>query len=459
MIEQQEQQEQQERWREQRKEEEAEEEMQSSTNHHVRSRQSQRDNGALERRRSTIISNRIGAVVVVVVVVVVVHLVLLMGMTTTTTKTTTTTARVLPNDNNDSFWIPFAVVSALHILDATTIRKSGRQGRFLPLRLPIVQRKTTIHPPNPYPVRTTTTTTSRHSQSAQPTNSDLSSWLSWPQFFLPNKELDDTAVSSSSSSSVTTTTNAQPHAIVLPLLLAAAQPQSTSNRQVVETWIDQVTRKACDCDATKNEKGLRRPLTPGTCSRLVWSTVTSNSLLGTMFQKRPSNVLGGPSWQVLSCDMTRVENIVYWTHWNHLCMVGLARLLPLSLDGGSSQGYGVEICGLEFRWGAGGHCPEQQQQQSLPKQQQQQHKPSLLQQHTNNDDDNHDTKRHGHTSWQVFALDESQTLGNGVGELQVLYNDGVVRITRDVMLQNTYIHVQESSLSLEWYQLLFDDNE
>ncbi|KAL7560563.1 hypothetical protein ACA910_001430 [Epithemia clementina (nom. ined.)] len=254
----------------------------------------------------------------------------------------------------------------------------------------------------------------------------------------------------------------QPHPMVLPLLESAAQPQSLKNRRTVEGWIGHVVQQAMDNPSRMQQQ--QGWIAPGSY-RMVWSTVTANSLLGTWFHQRPCNVLGGPSWQVVSPD--RSENVVYWKGWD-LRMVGLARWydLPASSpsldendDNDNSQSrpttnYGVEICGLEFRWGGAGGCPEQyppqptvvpppttnlegtpntrstKTQPPQPPQQQQQQQQKA-------------TSSQNRKSWQVLALDENTTLGNGVGELQVLYNDGVVRITRDVLRNNTYIHVRE----------------
>ena len=233
------------------------------------------------------------------------------------------------------------------------------------------------------------------------------------------------------------------HPLVLPLLQVAALPQSRHNRQRVQecltalldaTWSPQEG----DRGHKKKKKWLessssfRRPLRPGSSSRLVWSTVTAHSWWGALAQQPPSMVLGGPSWQVLNEDGTRVENVVYWKALGNLRMVGQARLSPTSSSSSSfstmdpnPSSYTVEICGLEFRWGGGRTCPEQV--------------PPRMQSSSSSLSSSPSQR------WSVLDLSSSDsTLGpNAVGELQVLYHDGLVRITRDVRLKNTYIHIQE----------------
>ena len=192
---------------------------------------------------------------------------------------------------------------------------------------------------------------------------------------------------------------------ILPLLEAIRLPQSKQNRVKVELLIEELSAKAI-----KNKSTMKRPIQSGSY-RTVWSTVTADSLIGTILRKPPSNVLGGPSWQIISKDKTEAENIVYWDFCD-VRMAGLARLSPLPSP---NDGYSLSICGLGFRWGANG-CPEKDQAKNDSKQ--------------------------GKVA-TLFYLDEDTTLGNGVGTLRLLYNDGNVRITRDEIQNNTYVHVKE----------------
>ena len=43
----------------------------------------------------------------------------------------------------------------------------------------------------------------------------------------------------------------------------------------------------------------------------------------------------------------------------------------------------------------------------------------------------------------TIKLKDDEVFSNGIGELEVLYNDGLVRIVRDSLQDNTYIHVRE----------------
>mmetsp|Transcript_31219 Transcript_31219/g.42947 ORF Transcript_31219/g.42947 Transcript_31219/m.42947 type:complete len:112 (-) Transcript_31219:93-428(-) len=53
----------------------------------------------------------------------------------------------------------------------------------------------------------------------------------------------------------------------------------------------------------------------------------------------------------------------------------------------------------------------------------------------------------GGREYTLLRLPEDKSLRNGVGELQVLYNDGEVRITKDLKQQLSYIHVREEIMS------------
>merc|ERR1712232_236102 len=129
-------------------------------------------------------------------------------------------------------------------------------------------------------------------------------------------------------------------------------------------------------------------------------------------------------------DGTKGTNIVYWKEFD-LRMAGLASLSPLN----DNDGYDLQIRGLEFRWGASG-CPEQTI-------------------HSSNKSE--DSSNNSGEVWNVFNLPEEKQLGNGVGTLELLYNDGVVRVTRDALRDNAYIHIREP-LSLE-YQKMFSPHK
>lgn len=214
------------------------------------------------------------------------------------------------------------------------------------------------------------------------------------------------------------------NAIVLPLLQAASMRQSITNRIKVERIIDELIPVALE-----NPQTMRKPILSGSY-RTVWSTVTGDNFVGVLLNHPPSNILGGPSWQVI--DGTKGTNIVYWKEFD-LRMAGLASLSPL--DG--NDGYDLQIRGLEFRWGADG-CPEQHQQ-------------------TNNNSKKNSKDSDNGKAWNVFSLPEEKQLGNGVGTLELLYNDGVVRVTRDALRDNTYIHMREP-LSLD-YQKMFSPHK
>lgn len=194
----------------------------------------------------------------------------------------------------------------------------------------------------------------------------------------------------------------------MPLLKAASKKQSIWNRLEVEDCIEELSLVA-----SRNPSQLRKTTIASGSYRTVWSTVTGDNFVGVALGHRPSNVLGGPSWQIVFPDSGDAENIVYWKSLD-LRMAGLAQLQPLP-----GLGYNLFIRGLEFRWGAEG-CPEQQSPTSRSS----------------------NAKKKGKI-WKLFQLKRDQTLGNGVGTLEVLYNDGMVRITKDNIQQNTYVHIQE----------------
>jgi len=213
-----------------------------------------------------------------------------------------------------------------------------------------------------------------------------------------------------------TPTKTKPNPVVLPLLEAASRTQSILNRIRVE----QILEEELIPIALKNTITMQKPIQSGSY-RTVWSTVTGDNFVGVLLNHPPSNILGGPSWQIV--DGTQGTNIVYWKNFD-LRMAGLASLSPLQ---NKNDGYDLQIRGLEFRWGAGG-CPEQQTNYVR-----------------NRDVDIGNV-------WNVFTLPEDKKLGNGVGTLELLYNDGVVRVTRDALRDNTYIHIREP-LSAEFEKM------
>ena len=197
----------------------------------------------------------------------------------------------------------------------------------------------------------------------------------------------------------------------LELLEAASQPQSSKNRRIVEDLM-----ASMEIAAKKKPASLKKPIAPGNY-RTVWSTVTADSFFGSILRRKPSCVLGGPSWQLISKQMLTSENIVYWPFLD-VRMAGLARLSPLEKNGGkNSKGYCLQISGLEFRWGADG-CPEREDMLGAP-------------------------STTAGSRLRVFELDQDKTLSNGVGELELLFNDGAVRVTRDNIQKNTYVHLKE----------------
>lgn len=205
----------------------------------------------------------------------------------------------------------------------------------------------------------------------------------------------------------------KPNEAVLPLLEAASKKQSITNRIEVERLIDELTELS-----SRNKGALRRPMQDGSY-RTAWSTVTADNFFGFLLNNSPANILGGPSWQILSNDRKHATNIVYWKGLD-IRMAGLARLSPLQGDK-AGDGYDLQISGLEFRWGTGS-CPEQ---------------------YGGGSSSSSSSDTGGGKSWTLLELPEDKTLGNGVGTLDLLYNDGVVRITKDDAQKNTYVHIRE----------------
>eukprot|EP00596_Hydrurales_sp_CCMP1899_P005812 CAMPEP_0119042750 /NCGR_PEP_ID=MMETSP1177-20130426/16127_1 /TAXON_ID=2985 /ORGANISM="Ochromonas sp, Strain CCMP1899" /LENGTH=223 /DNA_ID=CAMNT_0007009743 /DNA_START=137 /DNA_END=808 /DNA_ORIENTATION=+ len=178
-------------------------------------------------------------------------------------------------------------------------------------------------------------------------------------------------------------------------------PQSTVNRMKVEQNIEDIEKFLGN-----NNKNMRKPIADGSY-RTLWTSVTADNLLGKLLKQSPSCVAGGPSWQIVNGNSA--ENIVYWEGLS-LRMAGLAAIKQ-SIEG---QYYDLIIKGLEFRWGSK-YSPESRYPVMEPK--------------TN--------------FWTLFTLPDGKELSNGVGKLDILYNDGSLRITRDKAQGLTYIHMRE----------------
>ncbi len=147
--------------------------------------------------------------------------------------------------------------------------------------------------------------------------------------------------------------------------------------------------------------------------------MTSDTLIGKMLGQRPSTVLGGKSWQTISDSGKQTENVVYWDvpfSDLGLRMVGIADLEPLASS--EKKGYNLFIRGLEFRVGRKNVIPEREGQVGR--------KPT-------------DTA----VLRPLFIADDDKTFSNGAGTLEVIYNDGIIRVTEDTMQKNFYVHAVE----------------
>lgn len=198
------------------------------------------------------------------------------------------------------------------------------------------------------------------------------------------------------------------------LLNACRVPQSPAARKAVEACISRLEGQA----EQKGNAQLRQKVKLGAAYRTIWSTVTSDTIPGIVLRQLPDCILGGRSWQCISSDGKAAENIVYWRFGSLLSlrMAGLAALAPLSGESAGRNGYDLIIKGLEFRWGPGGWLPEAY--------------PQRIPVATNK-------------VLKVFNLAEGQELENGKGTLEVVYNDGSLRISRDNVQKNTYVHLLE----------------
>lgn len=202
---------------------------------------------------------------------------------------------------------------------------------------------------------------------------------------------------------------------VQDLLLACKAVQSQKARRRVEDCILRLQEKA----SKKQNVKLRQKIKLGAAYRTIWSTVTASTLIGAALRQAPNRILCGDSWQLISKDGKRAENIVYWSLFGlpiSVRMAGLADLEPLQ----ASNGYDLVIKGLEFRFGKKGYLPEVYvpADESSPRDQ-------------------------ADSSLRVFHLEDGKELDNGRGTLEILYFDGRVRISRDCVQNNTYVHILE----------------
>lgn len=202
---------------------------------------------------------------------------------------------------------------------------------------------------------------------------------------------------------------------VQALISACQVPQSGAARKAVEACIERLEAQAQQSQNTR----LRQKVKLGAAYRTIWSTVTADTLPGQVLRQLPDCILGGKSWQCISPDGKTAENIVYWRMGSLLSlrMAGLAALSPLSGGVANTNGYDLTIKGLEFRWGPAGFLPE-----AYPLREQESASNAVL---------------------QVFSLPDGKVLENGRGTLDILYNDGNLRISRDTVQSNTYVHLLE----------------
>lgn len=200
------------------------------------------------------------------------------------------------------------------------------------------------------------------------------------------------------------------------LLRSIGMVQSRDSRKTVEALVTELS-----LTASKHPNIFLKDIKVGRAYRTVWSTVTSDTLAGFLLKQNPSRILGGDSWQVIDKSGSKGENIVYWRIGNlGIRMVGLSDLKPL----GSKKGYELIIRGLSFRWKL------MDKNEIVPE------RNGLM-----GDDAELES---GHV--QLFYLQDHQLLSSGQGTLEVLYNDGDMRITCDSQRSNVYVHIAEQSL-------------
>ena len=206
------------------------------------------------------------------------------------------------------------------------------------------------------------------------------------------------------------------------LLRSIGMVQSRESRKTVEALVSELA-----LTASKHPNVFLKDIKVGRAYRTVWSTVTSDTLAGFLLKQKPSNILGGDSWQVIDQSGMKGENIVYWRIGNlGIRMVGLSDLKPL----GSKKGYELIIRGLSFRWKL------MNKDEIIPE--------------SNGLMGADAEMQSGHV--RLFYLQDHQLLSSGQGTLEVLYNDGDMRITCDSQRSNVYVHIAEQSL--EKYRLL-----
>jgi len=200
------------------------------------------------------------------------------------------------------------------------------------------------------------------------------------------------------------------------LVRSIGKVQSRESRKEVEELVSQLSLKA-----TKYPNRLLNDIKIGRAYRTVWSTVTSDTFAGFLLKQNPSRILGGDSWQVIDQNGLKGENVVYWRIANlGIRMVGLSDLNPL----GSKKGYELIIRGLSFRW------KFMDNDEIVPESKGLMGAEAELQS--------------GHV--HLFYLQDHQLLSSGQGSLEVLYNDGDMRITSDSKRSNVYVHIAEQSL-------------
>lgn len=223
---------------------------------------------------------------------------------------------------------------------------------------------------------------------------------------------------------------------VQQLLEAVSRPQTFGNRRIVESLATDLTNQA-----NSNSRLYKKPIAAG-AYRTVWTSVTAASPIGILKRDKPSCVLGGKrcvyyaiilcyytmlctilltlpsplvshSWQLIDKNLRYSENIVFWPFFN-LRMAGLARISPKS----GVVGYDLAISGLEFRRSKANEEPIPEQYGKMG-------------------------DAVGGKVTKVLTLGPEETLSNGVGTLEVCYNDGSCRITVDAVQNNMYIHIKE----------------
>lgn len=200
------------------------------------------------------------------------------------------------------------------------------------------------------------------------------------------------------------------------LIALVNSKQSYENKVKVEKEIKRLSSLA-----DSNPTLLKKSIEPKSW-RTIWTSVTANTLIGSSIGNKPSNVLGGLSWQVFSKNMNSVENIVYWKALQ-LRMVGIADIELID----NNKGYNLYIKGLEFRWGLNNN------NNNIPE------SIGIIGNEAVQKDKNGN-------NLVLIKLNDNKTLRNGVGKLDLLYNNGFLRITCDQSKQLAYIHLAEDNI-------------